>query len=62
MVTNKTVGKDLMPTDGQWNTLEHIEECLRTMAKFQEMIMGDKYFTWSLVVISIARFEQHAKD
>lgn len=45
MVTNKTVGKDLMPTDGQWNTLEHIEECLRTMAKFQEMIMGDQYFS-----------------
>ena len=57
MVTNKTLSKDLMSTQRQWNILEHIEECLRTMAKFQQIIMGDKYVIRSFVVISIHKIQ-----
>ena len=53
MVMNKTLPAELLPTEDQWNVVDQIENCLRTMAKFQRLLEGEEYVTSSLVVLAV---------
>ena len=53
MVVNETLHADLLPTVDQWNIIQQITDCLRTMAKFQRLLEGEDYVTSSLVVVAV---------
>jgi hypothetical protein len=53
MSFNKNIDQELMLTDEQWQILAQITQCLKTMAKWQRLLEGDKFVTASLVVLAI---------
>jgi hypothetical protein len=53
MSFNKNIDQELMLTGEQWQILTQITKCLKTMAKWQRLLEGDKFVTASLVVLAI---------